>query len=56
MGVKRITFGAYTLAYSGTSDDTDERSTVSIVLSESNQTGGIFFISLSTGNIFHSHK
>ena len=40
MKVKRLGFGTYALAYSGTTNNMSERSTPAIALSESNQSGG----------------
>jgi len=53
---KRITFGSYALAYSGTDKKINSRSTPSIALSESNQTGGNFFLSLQSGQKLHSNR
>ena len=55
MSLKRIGFGSYALAYAGTNNNMEERSVPSIALSQSNQTGGNFFMSLDTGKRFHSH-
>ena len=53
---KRIAFGSYALAYLGTDNKMNYRSTPSIALSESNQTGGNFFMSLQSGQKFHSNR
>ena len=53
---KRIAFGSYALAYLGTDNKMNYRSTPSIALSESNQTGGNFFMSLQSGKKFNINR
>jgi hypothetical protein len=49
MNVKRIPFGAYAIAYQQTSNDMKPRSIPAIALSEANNKGGHYFMSLATG-------
>ena len=54
--VKRITFGSYVLLYTGTKNNMNRPSTPVIGLSQSNQTGGHFFVSLHTVKRLHGNK
>ena len=56
MNIKRISFGTYALVYSGTDNRMNERSVPCIALSQSNFTGGNFFMSLDTGKRVHGHS
>ena len=53
MSIKRIPFGSYALVYTQTSNDMKSRSVPSIALSEANEKGGHFFMSLYTGQKIH---
>ena len=53
---KRIAFGMYALVHTGTSNGMNTRRTPAIGLSESNQTGGHFFMSLHTGKRLHGNS
>ena len=55
MTVKRIPFGGYALTYTQTSNDMKARGTPGIALSESNQKGGQYFMSLYTGKVIHAY-
>jgi len=56
MNVKRVSFGTYALVYNGTNNNMEERSVPGIALSQSNLTGGNFFMSLDTGKRIHSNS
>ena len=53
---KIIAFGSYALVHTGTTNDMSSRRTPSIALSESNSTGGNFFMSLHTGKRIHGNS
>ena len=53
---KRVPFGSYVMAYKGTKNDMSARAIPAIALRESNDFGGFYFLSLETGNRFHSKK
>ena len=53
---KRIVYGAYAFAYTGTTNDMSARSIPAISLSESNDSDGQFFMSLETSKRFHSKR
>ena len=53
---KRIIYGAYALAYTGTNNSMHARTTHSIALYESNAFDGQYFMSLDTGRPFNSKK
>ena len=52
---KRIPFGAYAMVYTSTSNDMKARSVPAIALSESNDIGGFYFMSLYTGKKIHGY-
>ena len=53
---RRIPFGSYVMAYKGTQNNMSARAVPAIALRESNEFGGFYFMSLDTGNRFHSRK
>ena len=53
---KRVPFRSCVMAYKGTRNDMSARSTPAIALRESNEFGGFYFLSLESGNRFHSKK
>lgn len=55
MSIKRIPFGAYALVYIQTSNDMKARSVPAIALSEPNQKGGHYFMSLHIGKKIHAY-
>ena len=56
LNIKRIPFGSYVLVYVGTKNNMQARSVPAIALSESNESGGNFFMSILTGKRLHSNK
>ena len=56
VSVKRVPFGSYVLTYVGTKNNMQARSVPAIALSESNESGGNFFMSILTGKKLHSNK
>ena len=55
MKIKRIPFGGYAVAYTQTSNDMRTRGTPAIALSESNNKGGQYFMSLYSGKKIHAY-
>ena len=53
---KHITFGWYTMVYTGTTNDMKISSVPYIVLNESNDHGGHYLMSLYTGKRLHSYQ
>jgi len=56
LNIKRIAFGTYALVYVGTQNNMNERSLPCIALSQSNLSGGNYFLSLETGKRIHSNS
>jgi hypothetical protein len=52
----KITFGAYAQAYESTTNTTQARSIGAIALKPSNERGGYYFMSLSTGRRIHCYQ
>ena len=54
MNINRIPFGSYAMAYTRTRNDMSTRSIPGIALSEANEKGGAYFMSLYTGRKIHA--
>ena len=52
---KRVEFGAYVLAYVGTSNNMRKRGVPAIALKASNEVGGFYFMSPYSGKKIHSY-
>ena len=53
---KLITFGSYSMVYTGTKNDMKRRSVLSIALNKSNDHKGHYSISIYTGKFLHSYQ